>query len=107
MIRQRFDSLLTPMPPLRKVSSKFWVSSSIARIVLVAQTFSRFPAFGVDAVYDEASLGLRSKRFSMIVVDGLVKNFRVVDDASKDAATLLAELKDLKDNEGELTSSFE
>jgi len=55
-------------------------------------------AYGVDAKYDEVSLGQRSKRFSMVVVDGKVMNFRIVDDASKDAETLLGELRELKEN---------
>jgi peroxiredoxin len=50
-------------------------------------------AFGLDTVYAEASLGVRSIRFSMIVEDGVVKKFYFVEDATKDAATLLADLK--------------
>ena len=55
-------------------------------------------AYGVDANYDAASLGDRSKRFSMVVVDGKVMNFRIVEDALKDAETLLGELKELKEH---------
>jgi peroxiredoxin len=47
--------------------------------------------FGVDAVYDEASLGQRSTRFSMLVANGVVTAFHNVEDASKDAETLLAD----------------
>jgi len=55
-------------------------------------------AYGVDARYDDSSLGQRSKRFSMLVVDGQVTNFRLVNDAPADAETLLNELKELKEN---------
>jgi peroxiredoxin len=50
-------------------------------------------AFGVDTRYDDASLGLRSIRFSMLVDNGEVKAFNVVDDASKDAEVILQEVK--------------
>jgi peroxiredoxin len=52
-------------------------------------------AFEVDNMYAAASLGLRSKRFSMLVQDGVVKCFNFVDKASEDADTLLADLKKL------------
>jgi peroxiredoxin len=60
-------------------------------------TFAK--AYGVDANYDKVSLGDRSKRFSMIVRDGHVATFRVVDDAATDAETLLEELKEVIENE--------
>ena len=50
-------------------------------------------AFGVDTTYDAASLGLRSIRFSMLVDNGEVKAFNVVDDATKDAEVILEEVK--------------
>jgi peroxiredoxin len=53
-------------------------------------------AFEVDSEYAAASLGLRSKRFSMLVKDGVVKSFHFVDKASEDADTLLADLKNFK-----------
>lgn len=43
--------------------------------------------------YSAASLGKRSKRFSMIVDDGVVKSFNVVEDASGDAEVLLEQAK--------------
>lgn len=42
--------------------------------------------------YTAASLGHRSARFSMIVDNGVVKNFNVVEDAEKDAKTLLGQV---------------
>lgn len=59
-------------------------------------TFAK--AYGVDRVYAECSLGQRSERFSMIVNDGIVTNFRLVEDAAADAAELLNDLKELKEN---------
>mmetsp|Transcript_24663 Transcript_24663/g.30330 ORF Transcript_24663/g.30330 Transcript_24663/m.30330 type:complete len:193 (+) Transcript_24663:87-665(+) len=44
---------------------------------------------GLDRDYSGASLGHRSARFSMIVDDGIVKSFNMVDEAEKDAETLL------------------
>ena len=41
--------------------------------------------------YSGASLGVRSERFSMLVEDGEIKAFQLVDDASADAAWLLAQ----------------
>ena len=43
----------------------------------------------LDTDYTEASLGHRSARFSMIVDDGIVKSFNMVEDADKDAENLL------------------
>jgi len=62
-------------------------------------------AYGVDNRYDECSLGLRTKRFSMIVHNGEVTNFRIVDDAAKDAEQLLEELKELKENQSDIARS--
>lgn len=56
-------------------------------------------AYGLDTDYSAASLGHRSKRFSMYVDDGSVKLFHMVEDAKKDAETLLEGIKELKDNE--------
>jgi len=39
----------------------------------------------LDRDYSGASLGTRSARFSMIVEDGVVKNFQIVEDAKNDA----------------------
>jgi glutaredoxin/glutathione-dependent peroxiredoxin len=55
-------------------------------------------AYGVDRVYDDCSLGLRSERFSMIVVDGIVSTFRIVENAATDAEEMLNELKDIKES---------
>ncbi|KAL7549101.1 hypothetical protein ACHAWF_017682 [Thalassiosira exigua] len=44
---------------------------------------------GLDRDYTAVSLGHRSARFSMIVADGCVKSFNIVEDAEKDAETLL------------------
>lgn len=46
----------------------------------------------LDRDYSIASLGHRSARFSMIVEDGLVKTFNMVEDADADAQTLLEQL---------------
>lgn len=62
-------------------------------------TFAR--AYGVDCRYDECSLGLRSQRFSMIVQNGEVVSFRIVEDAANDAEQLLEELKEIKQNENQ------
>lgn len=43
----------------------------------------------LDRDYTGASLGHRSARFSMIVDDGIVKSFNMVEEADKDAETLL------------------
>ena len=48
----------------------------------------------MDANYDGASLGDRSKRFSMLVKDGAVVNFRIVEEAEKDAEMLLNEVRE-------------
>ena len=53
-------------------------------------------AYGLDTDYAAVSLGHRSKRFSMYVQEGSVKLFHIVDDATKDAETLLEGIKDLK-----------
>jgi glutaredoxin/glutathione-dependent peroxiredoxin len=55
-------------------------------------------AYGVDAEYSAASLGSRSKRFSMLVVNGHVQSFHIVKDATKDAETILQDLKEWKEN---------
>ncbi|KAL3925671.1 MAG: hypothetical protein SGILL_000250 [Bacillariaceae sp.] len=49
--------------------------------------------FGVDAVYEPVSLGSRSIRFSMLVDNGEVKAYNVVEDATKDAEVLLEAAK--------------
>ena len=46
----------------------------------------------LDRDYRASSLGHRSARFSMVVEDGIVKSFNVVEDAEKDAETLLAQV---------------
>mmetsp|Transcript_22379 Transcript_22379/g.27638 ORF Transcript_22379/g.27638 Transcript_22379/m.27638 type:complete len:197 (+) Transcript_22379:78-668(+) len=48
--------------------------------------------FGLDRDYAAVSLGVRSERFSMVVEDGIVKSFNVVEDAVKDAEVLLSQL---------------
>jgi glutaredoxin/glutathione-dependent peroxiredoxin len=53
--------------------------------------------FGLDTRYDAVSLGLRSIRFSMLVDNGIVKAYHVVEDAKKDAEVLLADTKSLKE----------
>ena len=42
--------------------------------------------------YTQASLGHRSARFSMVVEDGIVKVFNMVEDADADAQTLLEQV---------------
>lgn len=66
-------------------------------------TFAK--AYGLEANYDATSLGDRSIRFSMLVCDGNVVNFRKVEDAATDAETLLEELKEFKENSGDLKSA--
>jgi glutaredoxin/glutathione-dependent peroxiredoxin len=69
------------------------------KIRFLADTDGSFAkAYGVDNNYDAVSLGDRSKRFSMIVKNGHVMTFRIVDDAAKDAETLLAELKEVMEH---------
>ena len=46
----------------------------------------------LDRDYTGASLGHRAARFSMIVDDGIVKSFNLVEDADKDAETLLEQV---------------
>lgn len=43
----------------------------------------------LDRNYRDSSLGIRAERFSMVVEDGIVKSFNVVEDASRDAELLL------------------
>jgi peroxiredoxin len=59
-------------------------------------TFAR--AYGIDTILEECSLGLRNKRFSMIVTDGSVSTFRLVEDAVGDAEVMLADLKEINEN---------
>jgi glutaredoxin/glutathione-dependent peroxiredoxin len=56
-------------------------------------TFAK--AYGIDTIYNAVSLGQRSIRFSMIVQNGIVIAYNVVDDAATDAATILTELQEL------------
>jgi glutaredoxin/glutathione-dependent peroxiredoxin len=58
-------------------------------------------AYGVSKLYDSCSLGLRSERFSMIVVDGVVQAFRTVTDPSTDALSVWADLQELESHEKE------
>uniref|UniRef100_A0A7S1C0Z8 Redoxin domain-containing protein n=1 Tax=Corethron hystrix TaxID=216773 RepID=A0A7S1C0Z8_9STRA len=46
---------------------------------------------GLTEDYTAASLGFRSRRFSMVVDDGIVKTFNEVEDAQGDAAMLLTQ----------------
>lgn len=48
--------------------------------------------YGLDRDYSAVSLGVRSERFSMIVKDGVVTSFNVVEDAKKDAEVLLSQV---------------
>jgi peroxiredoxin len=50
----------------------------------------------LDAEYAGASLGVRSKRFSMLVKDGIVTSFHIVDEAEDDADVLLKEAQALQ-----------
>lgn len=52
--------------------------------------------WGVDTRYDAVSLGLRSIRFSMLVDNGDIKAYNVVEDAAKDAEVLLEAVKAYK-----------
>jgi peroxiredoxin len=70
--------------------------SQITFLADPAGTFAE--AYGVAHAYDAVSLGARSIRFSMLVHDGNVVNFHKVEDAAGDAATLLEDLKELKES---------
>lgn len=48
--------------------------------------------YELDRDYTGASLGHRSARFSMIVEDGVVKSFNMVEEAETDAETLLEQV---------------
>ncbi len=48
-------------------------------------------AHSLQADYSVVSLGVRSKRFSMIVDNGIVKSFQIVDKAENDADVLLGQ----------------
>jgi peroxiredoxin len=75
------------------------LENNAAKITFLADPDGSFAkAYGMDAQYDEVSLGLRCKRFSMIVSDCVVATFRLVDDAATDAQTLLEEAKELEEN---------
>jgi glutaredoxin/glutathione-dependent peroxiredoxin len=70
-----------------------------SKIRFLADTDGSFAkAYGVDAEYTAASLGSRSKRFSMLVVNGHIHAFHIVKDATKDAETILQDVKDWKEN---------
>jgi peroxiredoxin len=47
----------------------------------------------LDVDYSGASLGVRSKRFSMLVKDGVVKTFHNVENAAEDAEMLLCDVR--------------
>merc|ERR1719162_602202 len=49
-------------------------------------------AYDLDVDYSAASLGVRSKRFSMFIDDGIVKSFQIVEDAAGDAKVLLEQV---------------
>jgi len=49
-------------------------------------------SYDLDRDYTASSLGHRSARFSMIVEDGIVKSFNIVEDANADAQTLLEQV---------------
>jgi peroxiredoxin len=74
-------------------------SEEITFLADVDADFAR--GYGVDTQYTECSLGLRSKRFSMIVTDGVVSTFRLVEDAAGDAEVMLADLKEINENNDE------
>lgn len=76
------------------------LGNDTSKITFLADPDSSFAkTYGVDAKYDDTSLGDRSIRFSMLVVDGEVFAFRHVKDAKADAETLLGELKMIKEEE--------
>lgn len=58
-------------------------------------------AYGLELDAGIFALGNRAQRFSMFVEDGTVKIFRIIapeDDATKDAETLLGDIKELEEN---------
>lgn len=70
-----------------------------SKIRFLADTDGSFAtAYGLAAEYNDYSLGSRSERFSMLVVNGHVKAFHMVDDATKDAETILQHVKEWKEN---------
>jgi peroxiredoxin len=77
------------------------LGNSPEKITFLADPDASFAkAYGIDVNYDACSLGLRSKRFSMIVMNGAVQVFRLVTkDEGQDAAAILDELRELKENE--------
>ncbi len=58
---------------------------------LVDDTCEWAKEHGLDRDYTAVSLGHRSARFSMIVDDGVVKSFNIVEEAETDAETLLGQ----------------
>lgn len=75
------------------------LSNNPEEITFLADTDATFArAYGIDIVLNENSLGLRNKRFSMIVTDGSVSTFRLVEDAAGDADAMLADLKEINEN---------
>lgn len=75
------------------------LGNDLTKIRFLADPDASFAkAYGVERVYESCSLGLRSVRFSMIVQDGIVCAFRIVEDAAADAKELLNELRDMKEN---------
>ena len=50
-------------------------------------------AWNLGKTYDDCSLGFRSKRFSMVVDDGIVTSYQIVEDAAEDASVILSQLR--------------
>jgi peroxiredoxin len=70
-----------------------------SKITFLADRESTFAeAYGVAKTYEAVNLGDRSIHFSMLVHNGQVVNFYQVEDAAADAATLLADLKELNES---------
>ena len=59
-------------------------------ITFLADTTAEFALeHSLSRDYSAVSLGLRSERFSMVVADGVVQSFQIVDSASEDAEVVL------------------
>mmetsp|Transcript_27203 Transcript_27203/g.41154 ORF Transcript_27203/g.41154 Transcript_27203/m.41154 type:complete len:195 (-) Transcript_27203:268-852(-) len=70
------------------------MDNDFSKISFLADTDCDFAKeYDLDRDYTGASLGHRSARFSMVVDNGLVTSFNMVEDAAKDAETLLEQAK--------------
>ena len=98
MCRHRSQELAPTSDPYAHHAWAKALGNDFDKIEFLADTDGSFAkAYGLDVDYSAASLGVRSKRFSMFVRDGETKIFHVVEDAQQDASTLLGAIKELND----------